>query len=85
VQILRKEITLSISERRRVVELLKLVCVRYFALDMSWLLVTEELTDKKEEEDVLEKSFQPSYQVTSGVTEGEVELIEAREKVDRRI
>jgi len=62
---------------------LKIVCVLYFALDLRWLLVTIEGTEKEVEE-VSDITFKPSYQVNSGVTGGGGVLIAAREKENRK-
>jgi len=75
VQTLRKKITLSSSDTRRRGE-------GRLALDLGRLLVTEERTEGGEE--VLEKSFHPSHQATSGVTGGRGELIAARENENRK-
>ena len=78
VQTLRKKITLSSSDTRRRGEVGR---ARRPALDLGWLLVTEERTEGGEE--VLEKNFQPSHQATSTVTGGGGELIAAREKENK--
>jgi hypothetical protein len=79
VQTLRKKITLRSSDTRRRGEV---ESTMRLALDLGWLLVTEERTEGGEE--VLEKNFQPSHQATSTVTGGGGELIAAREKENRR-
>jgi len=54
LQILWKKITLSSSEKRwGEDDLLKIVWIRFFALDLRWLLVTEERG--KEEEEMIKK------------------------------
>jgi len=78
VQTLRKKLTLSSSDRRRRGEV---ESVRRPALDLGWLLVTEERTE--DEEEVLEKNFQLSHQATSGVTGKGGELMD-RKRIDRK-
>jgi len=74
VQTLRKKITLSSSERSRRVEVGRAMCL---ALDLGWLLVTEE--DRKGRRSTRER-LPTFHQATSGVTGGGGELIAAREK-----